>query len=262
MKKAFLLIFSLLIISCLIISCGSGEPDSNTDSTLETESDSPLGVTVSFDSNGGTEIRSQYIQLNTSAFDPGTPIRKGYVFVGWFFGDEKWDFSKSVSADMTLVAKWDVAVGTSVGSKCASYELNKFSKDGVLVEKVDPTKAGKLTVINFWGVWCGPCKSELPDFDQIAGEYKDSIVIYAIHSEYNFAGAPAYVESNYPNANVVFLKDEAIENSYNEVYMQMLGGNGSYPYTVIIDENGIILYKQTGIMSHEQLKSIIEENLK
>ena len=36
------------------------------------------------------------------------PTRKGYNFVGWYNGNNKFDFSKSVSSDTSLTAKWEV----------------------------------------------------------------------------------------------------------------------------------------------------------
>lgn len=32
-----------------------------------------------------------------------------------------------------------------------------------------PTFAGKVTLLNFWGTWCGPCRRELPGMARIAG---------------------------------------------------------------------------------------------
>ena len=32
-----------------------------------------------------------------------------------------------------------------------------------------PTFTGKVTLLNFWGTWCGPCRRELPGMARIAG---------------------------------------------------------------------------------------------
>ncbi|MBQ2768235.1 MAG: TlpA family protein disulfide reductase [Clostridia bacterium] len=34
---------------------------------------------------------------------------------------------------------------------------------------------GRPIILNFWASWCGPCKSEMPDFDQAFAEYGDRI---------------------------------------------------------------------------------------
>ena len=34
---------------------------------------------------------------------------------------------------------------------------------------------GKPIVLNFWASWCGPCKSEMPDFNEVYGELGEEI---------------------------------------------------------------------------------------
>lgn len=34
------------------------------------------------------------------------PKKEGYTFDGWYLGEEKYDFNKEVTSDLTLVAKW------------------------------------------------------------------------------------------------------------------------------------------------------------
>lgn len=38
--------------------------------------------------------------------------------------------------------------------------------------------AGKVTVVNFWGTWCGPCKVETPQFGLVYDAYKAKDVTF------------------------------------------------------------------------------------
>ena len=38
--------------------------------------------------------------------------------------------------------------------------------------------AGKITVIDFWGTWCAPCLSEIPDYNKFYEEYKGKGVVF------------------------------------------------------------------------------------
>lgn len=63
--------------------------------------------TVTFQSEGGSEAASQ-IRANTPATRPADPTKEGYTFIGWYNGEEKWNFADAVATDLTLTAKWQV----------------------------------------------------------------------------------------------------------------------------------------------------------
>ena len=157
----------------------------------------------------------------------------------------------------------DYTIGTSVGEKLPSYTVQIFDGTGKTSELIDPSALGKVTVINFWGIWCGPCKNELPEFSELATEYKDSVVIVAVHSVENFSGAPTYVKDYYSDSDIIFAADENLKqgNVYRDECYETFGGDGYYPYTVIIDENGIITYANSGAISKAKLAYEIEKAL-
>ncbi len=62
--------------------------------------------TVSFDSNGGTEVSSITVKENESIEKPANPKKDGYTFAGWYYYDELFDFDTKIKEDITLVAKW------------------------------------------------------------------------------------------------------------------------------------------------------------
>jgi len=41
----------------------------------------------------------------------------------------------------------------------------------------------KPAIIDFYADWCGPCKMVAPILNELAGEYKDEIVIYKVDTE-------------------------------------------------------------------------------
>ena len=67
-----------------------------------------ITYTVSFNSDGGTAVDSQTIGMGDHASTPKEPSKDGCVFLGWFLGNEKWNFEKNtVGGNITLTAKWD-----------------------------------------------------------------------------------------------------------------------------------------------------------
>lgn len=163
------------------------------------------------------------------------------------------------------LAERDEKIGSEIGDYCPSHELEQFDGEGLKGTMIDPSEnLGKITIINMWGTWCGPCKSELPDFDKFATDYSEYVTVYAIHSHNNFRDAAKYVKTNFPDSKMIFLKDTLInpKNQYDgEVYFDMLGGTDSYPYTVILDEFGQIIYQHVGMMSYDELKGIVDNQL-
>lgn len=66
----------------------------------------PAEYEVSFDSNGGTEVKSQIVARGGHATKP-VCVKPGYQLVGWFDGNNEFKFDVStVTRDMKLTAHW------------------------------------------------------------------------------------------------------------------------------------------------------------
>ena len=78
----------------------------------------PLTLTVTFISNGGSDVDAKPVENGKTISAPAAPTKEGYVFDGWYTDvalTQKYDFSKPVIDDMTLYAKWEeVPVDTYV----------------------------------------------------------------------------------------------------------------------------------------------------
>lgn len=70
------------------------------------EEEKPEEFTVTFNTDGGSEIPSQNIKENGKVTKPENPTKKNYDFVNWYLDDKEYDFDTKVTKDITLVAKW------------------------------------------------------------------------------------------------------------------------------------------------------------
>ncbi len=65
------------------------------------------GLTVSFDTNGGSRIEDAKYMYGELIDEPKPPVKEGYEFVGWYKdinGFYLWDFDVGIEQTMTLYA--------------------------------------------------------------------------------------------------------------------------------------------------------------
>lgn len=66
--------------------------------------------TVTFNSNGGSEVAAQTIEEGMTVIEPEEPTLDGHTFMGWYADEaltQEYDFAAVVTGDVTLYAKWD-----------------------------------------------------------------------------------------------------------------------------------------------------------
>ncbi|GAA2532558.1 TlpA disulfide reductase family protein [Mycolicibacterium diernhoferi] len=84
---------------------------------------------------------------------------------------------------------------------------------------------GQVVVINIWGQWCGPCRSEMPHLQQVYDDTRDLGV--------QFLGID--VRDNNRDAAVDFITDRNITfpSIYDPSMRTMIAFGGKFPTTVI-----------------------------
>ena len=64
------------------------------------------GHWITFDSNGGSFIESQFVNASDVTVKPADPSRMGYTFAGWKPNDPSFSFGSQLDKNVTLTASW------------------------------------------------------------------------------------------------------------------------------------------------------------
>lgn len=146
----------------------------------------------------------------------------------------------------------DVTIGYEVGQTAPDFTVKLYGSDGSFTLSEN---RGKVTVVNFWATWCTPCVQEIPYFDMLAKDRPDVSVI-AIHGS-STRDVNAFIESNWAGHVLTFAQDN-LEGATCLTY-QLLGGKSTWPMTVVVDEEGVVLYNSTqSFHNYEDLKTLID----
>ncbi|MBL7157526.1 MAG: TlpA family protein disulfide reductase [Candidatus Omnitrophica bacterium] len=110
--------------------------------------------------------------------------------------------------------------------------------------------SGKVILLNFFATWCPPCRVEMPDFNEIADNYKGRVKIIAVNvGRESLSKVQRFAASN--NLKFTIAMDNgSVSNSYGPIR--------AIPVTVLIDRNFNIAKKYIGMRT----KDIFTEGIK
>ncbi len=107
---------------------------------------------------------------------------------------------------------------------------------------------GQVILLNFWATWCPPCRREMPDFIEVYEEYKDkNFIIIGVGTD-NHEKVADFVKKLGVTYPILVGERKAMQVSY-----QYGNHSGALPYSVLIDQYGVVRYRAGGLISKQKL---------
>jgi len=153
--------------------------------------------------------------------------------------------SSSASADPSD----DPAAKLLLGKAAPSFTL--VDLDGKKVSLAD--YKGHAVVLNFWATYCGPCKLEMPWFQDLQNKYKDKgLVVLGLDQDDGMAvkevaAASKRVGVTYP----ILMPDDKVSKSYQL--------SDYIPETFYVDKSGKIVEQTIGAHSKNELEADVQK---
>ena len=141
-------------------------------------------------------------------------------------------------------------IGKDAGMLAPDFSASLYSGKGEITLS---DLRGKTVILNFWATWCAPCVKELPYFEEIALKYPDQIYVLALHSNLVTEDVQSYLNKT------PYAFSFGIDATGKII--QSFGGSTMLPQTVVIDENGVIVYNAVGSMTIESLEKLAKQTL-
>lgn len=102
---------------------------------------------------------------------------------------------------------------TDEGVVMTNNAKNETAKDSMSITEFDKLIAGnKLVMVDFYAVWCGPCKRMAPFVEQVKEEKKKDVTVLSIDAEEQADISSRYRLEGYPTL-IFFKKGQVVANA-------------------------------------------------
>jgi peroxiredoxin len=166
----------------------------------------------------------------------------------------------SDAVDQTANGTFEFNGATGLGQLIASHDRKPAADfKGKLLEggsmQLAQTK-GKVVVLNYWASWCGPCRTESPQFDLLYRKIKSQGVdFYGIDTKDVRDKAKQFVRTNDITFPIVY--DEAGETAVRLGNLPTV----SLPFTVLLDKQGKVAAVYVVRLSYNDLQQSLTKLL-
>lgn len=140
-----------------------------------------------------------------------------------------------------------------VGKAAPDFALRSLRGENIRLSE----HSGEVVIVNFWATWCGPCRQEMPQLDELYAKYRRAgLVLLGVsldHQRDRASEMASTLKVAYP---VLFDELRNVSRSY---------GVDDLPVTLLIDRQGVVRFVSQGYKPGyesryaEQLRALLNE---
>lgn len=140
----------------------------------------------------------------------------------------------------------NIPIAPEKGAIAPDFSLESVS--GEIVHLSD--FKGKVVLMNFWAVWCPPCRQEMPSIQNVHESYGDQVVVLAVNAGDTKEDASAFMDELELTFEVVLDSNLEVEEQFRV---------RGLPSTFFIDQDGVIQILHIGFMEESLLMGYLDE---
>lgn len=159
-------------------------------------------------------------------------------------GGPKAESTVESAAEVTSTGtEGSIKIGSEVGDELGDFSVELIGGGTFHLHEA----RGHVTIINSWATWCGPCVEELPEFAEFSKNHPEVFMLAAhIPDDSDVEG---FLDA--ADLKLNFCRDD------DGTIYEIIGSPAYIPQTIVLDADGVVVYKNAGAMTYEQLEEVV-----
>jgi thiol-disulfide isomerase/thioredoxin len=137
-------------------------------------------------------------------------------------------------------------VGPALNKPVLDFTLNTLRGDRLGTEDL----RGQPVLINFWATWCGPCRIEMPYFEEAHQKFGPDLVVMAVNIDEPSDQVQAFVDDLGLNFEILLDTGSKVKDLYRIT---------AFPTTYLVDREGFFKAQHIGTLTRSQLFAYLEQ---
>jgi len=168
----------------------------------------------------------------------------GYHFVSWTGDVAAITNVNSASTTITVKDNYSITANFEEGDVAPDFTFPTMTGADITLSEL----MGTPVVVNFWSISCYWCRKQLPYLETVAQQSEGKIKVIAINMGESASRVQTFF-GDYEPTMIIAL--DSTRETFRDYCLKYNNPRGAIPFTLFVDSEGVMQYKQTGAFRSE-----------